>query len=101
MKTLAAVLLASCAVVVAAVEQPDGLTLPAGFHATVVAEGLGPIRHLAVRRTGDIYVSTPQNPAGRGGGIIAVHLDSNHHAGRIEHFGSVDGGTGIRFHDDR
>ena len=38
--------------------EPDGLTLPSGFHATVVADGLGPIRHLAVRGNGDIYVST-------------------------------------------
>ena len=38
---------------------------------------------------------------GRQGGIIALHLDANHHADRTEHFGTVDGGTGIRFHDDR
>ncbi len=25
----------------------------------------------------------------------------NHHADKIQHFGTVDGGTGIRFHDDR
>ena len=37
--------------------EPDGLTLPPGFHATVVTEGLGPVRHLAVRANGDIYVS--------------------------------------------
>ena len=38
--------------------EPDGLTLPTGFHATIVAEGLGPMRHLAIRDNGYIYLST-------------------------------------------
>ena len=71
--------------------EPDNLTLPAGFHATVVTEGLGPLRHLAVRDNGDLYVSTLDR------GIFALHLDANHKADRIEHFGAVQGGTGIRF----
>ena len=79
-------------------EEPDGLTLPAGFHATIVAEGLGPVRHLAVRENGDVYVSTPVDKQSTGAGIIAVHLDANHKADQIEHFGTVDGGTGIRFY---
>jgi glucose/arabinose dehydrogenase len=101
MKTFAAILMAASAVALAAAPEPDGLTLPSGFHATVVAEGLGAVRHLAVRGNGNLYVSTSQNPEGKGGGIIALHLDANHHADRTEHFGTVDGGTGIRFHDDR
>jgi glucose/arabinose dehydrogenase len=101
MKTLGAILIVVTAVVFAAAEDPDGLTLPLGFHATVVAEGLGQIRHLAVRGNGDLYVSTPRNQDGHGGGIIALHLDANHHADQTQHFGSVDGGTGIRFHNDR
>lgn len=72
---------------------PDGLTLPAGFHATVVADSLGSsIRHLAVRGNGDIYVSTLDK------GIFALHLDANHKADQIEHFGAVEGGTGILFY---
>jgi glucose/arabinose dehydrogenase len=82
-----------------AAAEPDGLTLPAGFHATVVAEGLGPIRHLAVRDNGDIYVSTPKDQQNSGGGIIALHLDASHKADQVQHFGSVEGGTGIRFYD--
>ncbi len=92
---------AAALVVAVAAEEPDGLTLPAGFHATVVAEGLGPIRHLAVRGNGNIYVSTPQNQDQHGTGIVALHLDANHHADQVEHFGSVDGGTGIRFRNDQ
>jgi glucose/arabinose dehydrogenase len=101
MRTVGAILIAASAVALAAAPEPDGLTLPPGFHATVVAEGLGAIRHLAVRSNGNIYLSTPQNADGKGGGIIALHLDASHHADRTEHFGAVDGGTGIRFHDDR
>lgn len=97
MRTFGAFLLVGCVVAFAASEEPDGLTLPPGFHASVVTEGLGPIRHLAVRANGDVYVSTPHNPDGPASGIIALHLDANHHADQIQHFGSVDGGTGIRF----
>jgi glucose/arabinose dehydrogenase len=100
MKTLGAMLIVLSAAVIAAAPEPDGLTLPAGFHATVVAEGLGAIRHLAVRSNGNIYLSTPQNADGKGGGIIALHLDAAHHADRTEHFGNIDGGTGIRFYND-
>ena len=95
-----AAIIASAAALFAAPE-PDGLTLPPGFHATVVADGLGPIRHLAVRGNGNIYVSTPQNQDPSKSGIIAIHLDANHRADQIRHFGSIDGGTGIRFHRDR
>lgn len=101
MKTLGAILIVSGAFAFAAAEEPDGLTLPPGFHATVVADGLGPIRHLAVRGNGNVYVSTPQGADGHGGGIIALHLDASHRVDQTQHFGSVDGGTGIRFHDDR
>jgi hypothetical protein len=61
-----------------AAPEPDGLTLPPGFHATVVAEGLGSIRHLALRGNGNVYVSTPQNQDPSKSGIIALHLDANH-----------------------
>ena len=73
-------------------DEPTDLTLPQGFHATVVADSLGPIRHLAVRGNGDIYVSTLDK------GIFALHLDANHKADQIEHFGAVEGGTGILFY---
>src|SRR5215467_7379001 len=86
----------------AAADEPDGLRLPPGFHATVVSEGLGAIRHLAIRSNGDIYISTPrdQQGNGKGAGIIALRLDSSHKVTQVQHFGSVDGGTGIRFYND-
>jgi len=98
---LAGLIIASW-VVIGAVDEPDGLRLPPGFHATVVAEELGAIRHLAIRANGDIYVSTPreQQGNGKGSGIIALRLDATHKAVQVEHFGSVDGGTGIRFYSN-
>jgi hypothetical protein len=100
MKTVGAVLLVTTAAAFAATSEPDGLTLPPGFHASVVAEGLGQIRHLAVRGNGNIYVSTPLGQNQPAGGIIALHLDASHRTDKIERFGSVAGGTGIRFYGD-
>ena len=53
--------------------EPDGLTLPPGFHATVVAEGVGPARHMAMRGN-DIYVSTRHAPNQPSTGIVALRL---------------------------
>jgi len=78
-------------------DEPDGLVLPAGFHASIVADGLKGARHLAFRSKDTLYIST----RGRDNGIIAFHLDSSHKADRTEHFGSVNGGTGIRFWRDQ
>jgi len=99
MKIISATLAFAVMALPALADEPDGLKLPPGFHASVVAEGLGQVRHLAVRSNGDIFVSTPRDRrTGAGGGIIALHLDANHKAGQAEHFGVVDGGTGIRFY---
>lgn len=35
-------------------EENDGLILPRGFHATVVHEGIGFARHIAIRDNGDL-----------------------------------------------
>jgi glucose/arabinose dehydrogenase len=99
MKTLTLILIVGSIAGLAPGAEPDGLTLPAGFHATVVAEGLGNIRHLTVRENGNIYISTPHDEKGGPGGIIALHLDASHHADTTERFSNVDGGTGIRFHN--
>ena len=78
--------------------EPDGLVLPAGFHATVVADELGHIRHLTVRDNGDIYVSTTHARTGPATGVIALRLGSDHRVSQTEHFGTIDGGTAIRIY---
>ena len=78
--------------------EPDNLVLPQGFHASVVAEALGPARHIAVRDNGDIYVSTrSERDPSAALGIVALRLDRDHKVVETEHFGTVSGGTGIRF----
>jgi glucose/arabinose dehydrogenase len=95
-------ILASLAVVLAAApafaDEPDGLKLPPGFHADVVADKLGAIRHIAFRDNNEMYISTLRAPTGFGGGIVAVHLDAAHKADKTQSFGTVDGGTGIRIY---
>ena len=83
---------------------PDngGIKLPAGFCALVVADNLGPARHLAVAPNGDLYVAL-QTSGGRGapqtgGGVVALR-DGNGD-GRLEvkeQFGSGSvTGIGLR-----
>jgi glucose/arabinose dehydrogenase len=77
--------------------EPDGLTVPLGFHATVVTENLGnQTRHMAFRDASRLYISTEQQEKDApNAGIIALHLDARHHVDRIEHFSSIDNGTAI------
>src|SRR4051812_44658538 len=79
-------------------DEPDGLMLPPGFHATVVADGLTGMRHLAVRDNGDVYISTRSGQGQSQMGIIALHIGADGKAEKVEHFGMVSGGTGIRFY---
>lgn len=100
MKLRAVTCLLSLAALPVLAAEPDGLTLPAGFHATVVADGLGNMtRHMAFRDASRLYVSTEQQQKDApDAGIIALHLDAHHHADRIEHFSSIDNGTAIAVH---
>ncbi len=89
----AAAVVCTCFSLPAWAEEPDGLVLPAGFHASIVADGLKGVRHLAFRDRDTLYLST----RGKDNGIIALHLDASRKVDRSEHFGGVNGGTGIRF----
>ena len=83
------------AAVPALAAEPDGLTLPPGFHASVVAEGLGPIRHMALRGN-DLYVSTRHGPNAPSVGIVALRLGPDHKPVQTEHIAGIDQGTGIK-----
>ena len=78
--------------------EPDGLILPSGFHATVVAEGVGPVRHMAVRGN-DIYVSTRHGANAPSVGIVAIRMGADHKAADTQHIAGIDQGTGIRIHN--
>ena len=69
----------------------DGLTLPAGFTATVVQEGLGAGRHLAVDAEGDIYL------AGKNGLVAMRDRNGDGKVDETAPFGDVKG-TEVRIH---
>jgi glucose/arabinose dehydrogenase len=97
MKMFAAVSLLALAASPAFAGEPDNLILPRGFHADVVAEGVGPARHLAIRGN-DIYVSTDTPRDAQPVGIIALRLGPDHKAVETQHFSTVANGTSIRFY---
>jgi len=73
--------------------EPDGLVLPQGFHAEVVADGIKGLRHMAITPDGVIYATT------RSDGIAALKLDQEHKAGVPQFFAKeVGSGTGIRIY---
>lgn len=83
----------------ASVCDPDdgGLDVPDGFCATVVAEELGPTRHLTVADNGDVYAALRE--VTNDGGIVAVRdEDGDYKADQTEYFGDT-GGTGIELHE--
>ena len=75
---------------------PDdvGLELPAGFCASLYAEGLGGPRHIAVRSNGDVFVARRSGPAGEGGVVALRDADGDGRAETREIFGPM-GGTGV------
>ena len=89
---------------------PDngGLTLPQGFCAMVVADNLGPTRHLAVSPRGDVYTvlaaqGGPFGPAPSGPpqpAVIALRdTNGDGKLDQVQKFGPGLQGTGIAWHD--
>jgi glucose/arabinose dehydrogenase len=83
-----------------------GITLPAGFCATVFADTIGHARHIVVNSNGDVYVNTWSgqyfsSPAHPGGFLVALRDTSNDGvADVVKRFGpdslhGSGGGTGI------
>jgi glucose/arabinose dehydrogenase len=84
-----------------------GLTLPAGFCATVFADSLGSIRHIAIAPNGDVFLNArARRPAAAGAPAPApqapmVGLRDTNGDGKadvVERFGE-GGGTGIALHN--
>lgn len=73
-----------------------GITLPQGFCAVVVADNLGPVRHLAAAANGDIYAAVRDRRGGEEpGGVVALRdTTGDGRADVIVRFGP-GGGTGI------
>lgn len=78
---------------------PDngGITLPQGFCAVLVADGIGAARHLTVNKNGDVYVALSDEHDG--GGIAALRdTDGDGRADVTKYFGDYTG-TGIAIRD--
>jgi glucose/arabinose dehydrogenase len=76
----------------------NDLILPSGFSAAIVADSLGPLRHLIVNKNGDIYVKL--NALRNGKGIY--YLSDANHDGIMDQktgFGNYPG-TGIKIKDN-
>ncbi len=73
------------------------LTLPDGFCASVVADSLGTVRHLAVNDKGDVYAALRGEPDG--GGIVALRDTDGDGTANVEERFGVSGGTGIGLHN--
>jgi glucose/arabinose dehydrogenase len=99
----AAVGLAAFAALVGAAQQPPsrcdagngGLTLPPGFCAAVVADHLGPARHMAVSPRGDLYVILEEDPDRRGAVVALRDADGDGRFEQQQRFGPGLGGTGL------
>lgn len=83
-----------------------GIELPAGFTATVFADGLASPRHIAVRDNGDVYVTLRSGqgqlePTSAAGGVVAMRdPDGDGVADQIERFGRSDADTGMAINGD-
>jgi glucose/arabinose dehydrogenase len=66
-----------------------GIVLPGGFEAVVVADTLGPTRHIAVNTNGDIYIKL-RNPRNGKGSIALRDNNNDGKADIIEYFGDYN-----------
>jgi glucose/arabinose dehydrogenase len=78
----------------------SGLVVPEGFCATLVADGVGPVRQLAVSPSGDLYAAISGRSKLFGGGGVAAFRDRDGDGQPEEHtsFGRR-GGNDVKFHD--
>jgi glucose/arabinose dehydrogenase len=88
-----AALVFNTVITVNTVAPQTGLKLPAGFSAAIVADDLGPARHLAVSKTGDIYVKLGKLKDGKGL-LLLRDADKNGSFEKQTAFGNYPG-TGI------
>lgn len=85
-------------------DRPIDISLPPGFAATVFADELGIVRHLAVRDNGDVFFSTWNRDrvidpdSGQGLGALR-DTDNDGDADEIAWFGRADSHTGIAIHE--
>jgi glucose/arabinose dehydrogenase len=80
--------------------QVADISLPAGFNATVFADELGTVRHLAVRSNGDLYGTIRQRGEKDGGLVVMRDKDGDGINDGVRSFGPKDVTTGLTIHKD-
>jgi glucose/arabinose dehydrogenase len=75
-----------------------GITLPPGFCALIVADSVGPVRHLAVAPNGDVYGALSGRRGMASGAIALRDNDGDGRADVRQPFGS-GAATGMEIHD--
>ena len=75
-------------------EGNGGITLPAGFCASVFADKLGAARHPVVAPNGDVYIALAvrRSTATTGGVVVLRDTDDDGKADKQEAFGAIGGG---------
>lgn len=82
----------------AAVDPTTGISLPAGFKATVFADEVGQVRHLVAADNGWVYGALRRSV--RGMGAVALRdTDGDGVADEREYFGESIQGSGVDVHD--
>ncbi|MBI4522039.1 MAG: PQQ-dependent sugar dehydrogenase [Gemmatimonadetes bacterium] len=76
-----------------------GITLPDGFCAVVVADTMGPVRHMAVAPNGDLYVMLRDQTDAPGSVLALRDSNGDGKADVIARFGP-SGGTGLALRGD-
>ena len=77
-----------------------GISLPGGFKATVYADNLGRVRHLAARTNGDLYAAVAKRGDDNGMLLAMRDDDGDGVVDGVRDFGPKDTGTGITIHKD-
>lgn len=74
------------------------IEVPAGFCATLFADDVGPVRHIAVSKSGKIYAALWRESQRAGGILVLQDTGGDGVADRREQFGP-EGGSGIAIRD--
>ena len=80
-----------------------GIRLPTGFCAEVVADDIGPARHIAVAANGDVYVALLTRPVrgggSEGGGVVALRSSKGDGKFDLRETFGKGSSTGVALHD--
>jgi glucose/arabinose dehydrogenase len=75
-----------------------GITVPEGFCVQLVADSVGPARHVTSAPNGDLFIALSNSRTARGGVLALRDADGDGIAETSRRFG-IGGGSEVRYHD--